>query len=34
VLIVFGAPDGIVGWKAAERAAPPPDVLPRVRHFS
>lgn len=34
VLVVFGAPDGIVGWKAVERAAPPPDVLPRVRHFS
>jgi hypothetical protein len=33
VLVVFGAPDGIVGWKAVERSAPPPDVLSRVRHL-
>ena len=34
VLVLFGAPVNIVGWRAVERGAPPPDVLPRVRHFT
>lgn len=34
VIVVFGDPDGTVGWKAVEAGAPPADVLPRVRHFS
>ncbi len=34
VIVVFGDPDGIVGWKAVEAGAPPADVLPRVRHFA
>lgn len=34
VLILFGAPVAIVGWKAVDRGAPPADVLPRVHHFS
>lgn len=33
VIVVFGAVEGLVGWKAVERGAPPADVLPRVRHF-
>jgi hypothetical protein len=33
VVVVFGSPDGLVGWKAVERGAPPPDVLARVRHL-
>lgn len=33
VIVVFGDPEGIVGWKAVDRGAPPPDVLNRVRHF-
>jgi hypothetical protein len=33
VLILFGAPANVVGWKAVERGAPPADLLPRVRHF-
>ncbi len=34
VIVVFGEPAGIVGWKAVENGAPPADLLPRVRHFS
>jgi hypothetical protein len=33
VIVVFGAPERLVGWKAVEQGAPPADVLPRVRHF-
>jgi hypothetical protein len=33
VIVLFGSPDGLVGWKAVERGAPPSDLLPRVRHF-
>ena len=31
VIVVFGDPEGLVGWKAVDRGAPPADVLPRVR---
>jgi hypothetical protein len=34
VIVVFGPPDGLAGWKAVDRGAPPDDVLPRVRHFT
>lgn len=34
VIVVFGPPEGLVGWKAVERGAPPRDVLPRVRHLA
>jgi hypothetical protein len=34
VVIVFGPPDPFVGWQAVECGAPPPDVLPRVRHVA
>jgi RES domain-containing protein len=33
VIVIFGEPDGLVGWKAVDAGAPPQDVLPRVRHF-
>jgi len=33
VIVLFGDPDGIVGWPVVERGAPPADVIPRVRHF-
>jgi hypothetical protein len=31
-IVIFEPPDSFIGWKAAE-GAPPPDVLPRVRHL-
>lgn len=33
VLVIFGAPEGVTGWKAVERGGPPTELLPRVRHF-
>jgi hypothetical protein len=33
VIVVFGPPDGLMGWQVVERGAPPPGVLSRVRHF-
>jgi hypothetical protein len=33
VLVLFGPPHDLVGWKAVERGAPPEDLLPRVRSF-
>lgn len=33
-VVVFGDPDGLVGWKVVERGAPPADLLARVRHFT
>ena len=33
VIVIFGPPGKLVGWKAIERGGPPQDVLPRVRHF-
>lgn len=32
VIVIFDRPDGLIGWRAVERGAPPPDLLPRVRH--
>ncbi len=34
VIVVFGAPEGLIGWKAVERGAPPADLIPRVRQFA
>jgi hypothetical protein len=34
VIVVFGAPDGLVGWVAADAARPPRDLLDRVRHYN
>jgi hypothetical protein len=34
VVVIFGDPDDLIGWKAVESGAPPPDLLPRVRHFA
>jgi RES domain-containing protein len=31
VIVCFGEPERLIGWKAVERGAPPADVLPRVR---
>ena len=33
VVVIFGAPDRLVGWKAVERGAPPAELLARVRQF-
>lgn len=33
VVVVFGAPGGIVGWIAAEDGHPAVDLLERVRHY-
>jgi len=33
VIVIFGEPDGLVGWKVVERGCPPVDLLPRVRHL-
>jgi hypothetical protein len=33
VIVVFGDPAGLIGWKVVDRGAPPGDLLPRVRHF-
>jgi hypothetical protein len=33
VLVLFGPPDGIVGWIAGDAARPAEDLLPRVRHL-
>jgi hypothetical protein len=33
VIVLFGAPEHIVGWKAVDRGAPSADILPRVKHF-
>jgi hypothetical protein len=34
VIVVFGAPSGLVGWVAGDAARPAPDLLDRVRHYS
>jgi hypothetical protein len=34
VFVLFGAPDGVVGWTAGDAARPAEDLLPRVRHFA
>lgn len=33
VVVIFGDPDGLVGWKVVERGCPPVDLLLRVRHL-
>jgi len=33
VVVVFGAPEGIVGWIASENGQPPVDLLARVNHY-
>jgi hypothetical protein len=33
-IVVFGDPEGLVGWKVVERGAPPADLLARVRPFT
>ncbi|HWF84192.1 MAG TPA: RES domain-containing protein [Vicinamibacterales bacterium] len=33
VLVLFGLPDGLVGWVAAENGHPSVDLLPRVNHY-
>lgn len=34
VVVVFGAPSGLVGWTAADAARPTVDLLDRVRHYA
>jgi hypothetical protein len=34
VVVVFGAPAGLIGWTAADAARPAVDVLDRVRHYA
>jgi hypothetical protein len=33
VLVIFGAPDALVGWVAAEDGRPAADLLDRVHHY-
>jgi hypothetical protein len=33
VIVIFGAPDTLVGWIAAEAGRPAADLLDRVRHY-
>ena len=33
VIVVFGAPDALVGWMAADAASPSVDLLDRVHHY-
>ena len=33
VIVIFGLPDGLLGWVAAVDGRPPDDLLPRVRHY-
>ena len=33
VIVVFGSPRGLVGWVAADRAAPSEELLERVHHY-
>ena len=33
VIVIFGLPDGLLGWEAAVDARPPDDLLPRVHHY-
>ena len=34
VVVIFGEPTNLVGWKAVEHGAPPAGLLSRVRHFT
>jgi hypothetical protein len=31
VIVIFGAPDDLIGWKVVDRGSPPAEVLARVR---
>jgi RES domain len=31
VIVIFGAPDDLIGWKVVDRGSPPVEVLARVR---
>ena len=33
VIVIFGLPDGLLGWVAAVDGRPPDDLLSRVRHY-
>jgi hypothetical protein len=33
VIVVFGPPEGLVGWVAATEGRPPDDLLDRVHHY-
>jgi hypothetical protein len=33
VIVIFGVPEGLLGWVAAVDGRPPEDLLPRVRHY-
>ena len=33
VLVIFGAPDMLIGWQVVEAGSPPARLLARVRHF-
>lgn len=33
VIVIFGSPDSLVGWIAADAASPPADLLGRVNHY-
>jgi len=33
VMVIFGTPDGLLGWVAAVDARPPDDLLARVHHY-
>jgi hypothetical protein len=33
VIVIFGAPDHLVGWMAADHARPSADLLDRVHHY-
>jgi RES domain-containing protein len=32
-IVIFGAPDDLVGWIAADEGSPPADLLDRVHHY-
>jgi hypothetical protein len=34
VIVIFGPPDGLVGWQVVADSSPPARLLPHVRHFS
>lgn len=34
VIVIFGEPTGLVGWKAVDDGAPPTGLISRVQHFA
>jgi RES domain len=34
VIVIFGAPDDLVGWVAADAASPPAELLARVHYYT